>query len=170
VNHERFDQMLEAYGALPAHWPAGERAAAETFVAMPGAEGMAARAALHRAVLLDADLDTYTLPLPDDNFLRHIEASAVMPAMVPSRRQVPARPARSRGLHVDWRTPRHWFSGGRLIGAGLLSAGVIGLATGLLTMSLLAPAGIGTSATSTNDESVYGGTVFSSTSSDWSDQ
>jgi len=171
VNHERFVQILDAYGACPAHWPDGERAAAALLLAAPDTIGMTAQEMLLRAAALDAELDSYTLALPDEDFLRQIESSAVVPVVVPiPPPQVPPRPQRSRGLHIDWLTPRHWFSGGRLIGVGLLSAGVIGLATGLATISLLAPAGMGASVTTTTDEPVYGGTVFGSTSSDWSDQ
>lgn len=166
MTHERLVHLMEVYGASPARWPVDERAAAQALIAAPNAAGIAARAAFQHAASLDAELDTYTVVSPDPELMRKIAASAV----VATPQQVPLRQKPRRRLSVDWRTPRHWLSGGRLIGAGLLSAGIIGLATGLLTTSLLAPSGMGAGASTTNDEPVYGGTIFSSTSSDWSDQ
>lgn len=163
MNHERFVQILDAYGASSAHWPDDERTAAAALLAAPGAEGEVAQAALLRAEVLDAALDSYTVALPEADFLRRIEASALAPVQAPLR-------AKDSGRSLNWRGLRQWFSGGKMIGAGLLGAGAVGLATGLLTISLLAPASFGAGSSTASDEPVYGGTVFSSTSSDWSEQ
>jgi hypothetical protein len=60
-----------------------------------------------------------------------------------------------------------WFSG-----AGLIGAGVAGIAAGTMAISLTgSPAGTATNSNALGmiDQS-YGGTVFSSTPPDWSDQ
>ena len=194
MNHERFVHMLEAYGASSAHWPDDERLAAEALLVAPGEAGITARAALRTAAALDAALDADPSIAPDADFLRQIVASAGLPqpqelvqraaqaepdavvdAVVDTQHRQPpqpptARPPRPRSSWTGWRVPRDWFAGGRLIGAGLLSAGAIGLATGLVTMSLLVPANMGGSAVNPHDEPIYGGTVFSSTASDWSEE
>jgi len=177
VNHQRFTQLLEAYGTAPAHWPADEREAAQALLSLPGADGVAARAVLDEAVLRDADLtehlDAYTTALPDEDLVNAILASAPLhgaskPASMPTPTPLSIPTPQSKPVQ-NWRRPIRWFSGVRLIGAGLLGAGAVGLATGVMTMSLLAPVAANANA-SAADEPVFGGTVFSSTASDWSDQ
>jgi hypothetical protein len=53
MDRERFEQLLEAYGADPRRWPADERAAAEAFAA----QNADAANALREARALDAALD-----------------------------------------------------------------------------------------------------------------
>ena len=144
---ERFRQLTEAYGALPDHWPQEERAAAQALLAQHDPQALAA---IEEAL----QLESFAVPAPDTHLIRRIIASA--PASTAPRR-----------ASSFWRQPRLWFSG-----AGLIGAGVAGIAAGAMAISLTgSPAG---TATNTNalgmvDQS-YGGTVFSSTPPDWSDQ
>ena len=148
---ERFRQLTEAYGALPDHWPQEERAAAQALLAQHDPQALAA---IEEALQLDEYLESFAVPAPDTHLIRRIIASA--PASTAPRR-----------ASSFWRQPRLWFSG-----AGLIGAGVAGIAAGAMAISLTgSPAG---TATNTNalgmiDQS-YGGTVFSSTPPDWSDQ
>jgi hypothetical protein len=57
---ERFAQIVEAYGAEPRRWPAGERAEAEAFML---ADPEAAGPALQTAHGFDLTLDAYVAPL-----------------------------------------------------------------------------------------------------------
>ncbi|MGO4332706.1 hypothetical protein AB4Z49_37345, partial [Cupriavidus sp. M-11] len=57
---ERFRALTEAYGADPAHWPAGERAAGQAMAALPEH-----RAALAQAAALDALLAGHVVAAPD---------------------------------------------------------------------------------------------------------
>jgi hypothetical protein len=59
MNPDRFAALVDAYGALPSRWPAGERAAAEAFAAA----NAASNAALADASGLDRTLDR--LPTED---------------------------------------------------------------------------------------------------------
>lgn len=61
MDRERFDQLLEAYGADYRRWPEAERAAAEGFAAQQGA---ALGDALAGAHALDTALDA-ARPVPD---------------------------------------------------------------------------------------------------------
>jgi hypothetical protein len=148
---ERFRQLTEAYGALPDHWPQEERAAAQALLAQHDPQALAA---IEEALQLDEYLESFAVPAPDTHLIRQIIASA--PASTAPRR-----------ASSFLRQPRLWFSG-----AGLIGAGVAGIAAGAMAISLTgSPAG---TATNTNalgmvDQS-YGGTVFSSTPPDWSDQ
>ena len=150
---ERFRQLTEAYGALPDHWPQEERAAAQALLAQHDPQALAA---IEEALQLDEYLESFAVPAPDTHLIRRIIASA--PAAAAPRR-----------ASSFWRQPRLWFSG-----AGLIGAGVAGIAAGAMAISLTgSPAG---TATNTNANALgmidqsYGGTVFSSTPPDWSDQ
>jgi hypothetical protein len=148
---ERFRQLTEAYGALPDHWPQEERAAAQALLAQHDPQALAA---IEEALQLDEYLESFAVPAPDTHLIRRIIASA--PASTAPRR-----------ASSFWRQPRLWFSG-----AGLIGAGVAGIAAGTMAISLTgSPAGTATNSNALGmiDQS-YGGTVFSSTPPDWSDQ
>ena len=148
---ERFSQLIAAYGALPAHWPQEERAAAQALLAQRDPHALAA---IEEALQLDEYLESFAVPAPDTHLIRRIIASA----------QASGAPQR---VSPFWRQPRLWFSG-----AGLIGAGVAGIAAGTMAISLTgSPAGTATNSNALGmiDQS-YGGTVFSSTPPDWSDQ
>ena len=63
---ERFQELIDAYGAGPSRWPVAERAAAEALLARDAR----ARALLTDAAALDGLLDSAAAPEPSD-LLRH---------------------------------------------------------------------------------------------------
>jgi hypothetical protein len=102
---ERLREILDAYGADPAHWPAAERAAMQTLVATsPGAQ-----AALADAAALDALLAQDRPVLPTLNPLQ-------IAAMVA------ASPRAPRG---SWTVRRIWPNV-----AGLAAAAIVGFVIG----------------------------------------
>lgn len=102
MNRNRFDALIEAYGADPARWPAERRGEAQAFAAAPEAA-----ASLHAERTLDRLLDAYQAEAPSQALRQRILARA------PSRRAV-------RG----WRpTGAFWISGAGL--AAACAAGVI---------------------------------------------
>ncbi|MDR3513220.1 MAG: hypothetical protein P4L73_16410 [Caulobacteraceae bacterium] len=70
MDHQRFEQLVAAYGADPARWPAQERAEAERLVA--GADLAEARA-------LDAALDAFRVEAPSLALRQRILATAPRP-------------------------------------------------------------------------------------------
>jgi ferric-dicitrate binding protein FerR (iron transport regulator) len=78
MNAERFEQLVDAYGARPERWPADERAAAERWLA--ASPEAAARLAEARA--LDAALDAWTLPPASAALSQKVAATAPMPRLV----------------------------------------------------------------------------------------
>ena len=117
---ERFRHLTEAYGALPEHWPAAERAAAQAWLAEGDPDALAAFA---EARALDVYLDIHAVAVHDGALVQRVLDSA------PSSRRVarPPRPA--------WRRPRWWLSG-----AGIVGVGVAGIAAGVVALSLTVPA------------------------------
>jgi hypothetical protein len=110
MDQDRFDQLVEAYGAAPWRWPEAEREAATRFA--QGAPAAAARLAGARA--LDDALDDWAL--------------AAAPAAL-RERIVKAAPG--------WRTPafrrpRFWWAS-----AGLASACALGVAVGAVAAPTL---------------------------------
>jgi hypothetical protein len=149
---ERFRRLTEAYGAMPEHWPQAERAEAKALLAQRDPEALAA---LAEASSLDLVLSTHTIPAPATDLIHRIVASA--PSV--SAKEKPA-----------WKRPRWWISS-----AGFVGAGVAGIAAGALAISLTASfptsafSGSSASPPSLFDQTGEG-TVFSSTTADWSDQ
>lgn len=76
MNRERFEQLLEAYGADMGRWPAEERAAGEAFAAAQGAD---AADALRAARALDAALDGAASADPSPALASRILAAAPRP-------------------------------------------------------------------------------------------
>lgn len=111
---QRFAQIVDAYGADPHRWPAGERAEALAFAqAHPGE----ARERLDAAAALDACLAADRVEPPGRALRRRVAAAARSPER-----------GRSRGPRtVFWWLP----------GAALAGAGVAGLVAGAMAMSLL---------------------------------
>lgn len=97
MNEARFAALLEAYGAAPARWPAGERAAAQAFMAGQPAR---ARALLAEAAALDAALDAAPAQAASERLVAAVLAAA------------PARPVRP--------SPWAW------LGQGALGQGALG--------------------------------------------
>ena len=144
---ERFRRLTEAYGAMPEHWPAAERAEAQALLAQ---RDPAALAALADARSLDLVLSRHVVAAPESDLVRRVLASA--PLAQP--RQEPA-----------WKRPHWWLSG-----AGLVGVGVAGIAAGVLAISLTGSF----YNTPANPPSLFDqtgeSTVFSSATADWSDQ
>jgi hypothetical protein len=105
MDNDRLDRLLAAYGADPARWPQGERAAAmRLFAERPRPEALAA------ASRIDGLLDAW------------VPASASLSL----RERIAASAPRPRGEKSVWRSPMFWLSG-----AGLAAAGVMGLMVGV---------------------------------------
>lgn len=111
---ERFTAILDAYGADPARWPGGERAAA---IAFAEAHQDLADPLLAQAALLDITLGGQALPTASDALAEKIAASAHM---------------RNRAKQLDWRG---------LVWRGLGFAGVTlaGATAGALLVATLMP-------------------------------
>ncbi|WP_158938099.1 hypothetical protein [Burkholderia sp. S171] len=144
---ERFRRLTEAYGAMPEHWPAAERAEAK---ALLDQRDPAVLAALADARSLDLVLSRHSVAAPESDLVRRVLASAPM---------APPRP------EPAWKRPNWWLSG-----AGLVGVGVAGIAAGVLAISLTGSF----YNTSANPPSLFDqtgeSTVFSSATADWSDQ
>lgn len=85
IDDKRLLQLIETYGAAPHHWPAEERAAAESCLAA----SPAAQAAQAEALALDRLLDAVTCEPP----------SAILQAQVMARAPRQRRPA---GRQIAW--------------------------------------------------------------------
>jgi hypothetical protein len=149
---ERFRRLTETYGAMPEHWPVAERADAQALLAQGDPDVLAA---LAEASSLDLMLSAHTIPAPETDLIRRIEASAPLVSM----KEKPA-----------WKQPRWWISS-----AGFVGVGVAGIAAGALAISLTASfSGGALSGSAANPPSLFDqtgeSTVFGSTTSDWSDQ
>ena len=85
MNVTRLTQILAAYGAAPARWPEGERAAAQALLARSLAMGAPAERAmlaeaLAEAEALDGALSDFAAPVPDDAVARLTARVAFPPA------------------------------------------------------------------------------------------
>ena len=105
MDKERFEALIDAYGARPERWPASERAAAEAFAA----SSIEAMAWLDRARRLDEALDAWTME----------PAGAVLRERVVAGG--PKQHAARRGANVR----RLWWAG-----AGLAAACAMGMVVG----------------------------------------
>ena len=112
MDQDRFERLVEAYGAAPWRWPEEERDAATRF-----AQGSPAAAeTLARARALDEALDVWTLD----------GASAAL------RERIVARAPGGRSSLL--RRPRFWWAS-----AGLATACALGVVVGAATGPLLQP-------------------------------
>ena len=75
MNHARFSELLDAYGADPQRWPAAERGPAQ---ALLDASPEATRLRL-QAALLDDALDQYTLAPPAAALRQSLLSAALLP-------------------------------------------------------------------------------------------
>jgi hypothetical protein len=114
VTPKRVREIIAAYGADAARWPAAERAAALAIVR----DDAELSALLRDAGWLDAALDSFALPLPVVN------AADLAGRIMASASQVPARRRPDEASVPFWR----WFGWPKL--AGLAMAGVIGFTIG----------------------------------------
>jgi ferric-dicitrate binding protein FerR (iron transport regulator) len=137
MNAERFEQLIDAYGARPERWPEDERAAAEQWLAATPA----AAARLDEARALDAALDAWTLPPASAVLREKVVATAPKPRLV-------RRPARL------------WWAG-----AGLVAACAMGMVAGAnladvgLTPTSVAAESTGAMVSSSDSLSVFGSTL-----------
>lgn len=118
MTFERLIEILDAYGADPARWPADERAAARAFVA----KDARAADALAQARRLDEWLDTYD-PADDASAARVRNALEKAIPHVPSATAIP--------LLVAWST---WQRA-----AALAAVLMFGIATGMVTSAVSPP-------------------------------
>lgn len=110
---DRFVQLLDAYGADIARWPAAERAAAQ---ALARAAPAALQAAQDEAAALDALLATHSVAPPEPALAAHI---ALQAGTAPSGRW--------------WRTLTRW--------PAWAAVGLAGAATGVFAATLALHAG-----------------------------
>ncbi len=91
---QRLRALLDAYGAMPDHWPAAERAAAEALIA----NSAPAARAVADARALDLALDDSTAEVPADALARLTAATGFPPPRAADRRagvrSVPVLPVR----------------------------------------------------------------------------
>ncbi|MFW2342081.1 hypothetical protein [Brevundimonas sp.] len=123
---ERFQAIVEAYGADPARWPEAER---DSALAWADQAGQAAQAILAEARALDVGLAGYPAPLPDAAaFARALKGADA--ALAPA--------ARARGFRLPgFRLDRFRLASG----AGLMAAACAGVMFGVtLTDRLTADA------------------------------
>ncbi|MGE8159949.1 hypothetical protein ACQKRQ_07295 [Paraburkholderia sp. NPDC080076] len=139
---ERFQQIVEAYGAEPRRWPQHDRAAAQAWAQSHRAE---ADALLAEAAGVDAWLAADKVEPPDAALLERVLDSA------PVRQ--PAAPRR-----------RLWWSGAAVAGVGLL-----GGVAGAFAVSFFVLTGTGPQASQAH-ESSYLTSSFGGSSADWSDE
>ena len=149
---DRFEQLLDAWGADPRRWPEAERAAAQEHLARdPSARALGARAAE-----LDALLDSHHVAPPDAALVR-----AVLDATGGSSQRC-SRPRRSIVFPVRW-----WWSGMGI--AGVAGIGLAGAAAGALAVSMALSAALPILQASA--EGAWPATAFESGRSfDWSDE
>lgn len=111
MNQERFQLLLDAYGAEPDRWPQVDREAGRAYLA----EHPGALAALQAVRALDGALDAWTSNSVTKAFRDRVLASAPAP----------------RASRSGWAWPKLWLSG-----AGLAAAGAAGAIVGA---TLIAP-------------------------------
>lgn len=114
---ERFQAIVDAYGADARRWPEGERAAAQDWAAR---HPVAADAMLETSLPLDAWLDSAVQATPPRALFERIVASA------PARRSL-------------WRRGAVWWSGAVFAGAGV-AGGVVGAFAMSMYLVAAAPA------------------------------
>jgi hypothetical protein len=112
---ERFDVLVQTYGADLERWPEGERSAARRLAAQASPE---LRRRLAEEARLDGWLGDYTLARPDDALARRIVvAAATVPAVTSPRGS-------------------RWPARGWWPGAGLTLTGLAGALAGALLVSV----------------------------------
>lgn len=109
---ERFAHLAEAYGASLHRWPRAEQAPAQALLDSGNAS---ARQALHEAAWLDTQLDAHAVLQTDPALARQIRQSVPRQASFLSR-------------YARWLSP-----------AGLVGAGIAGIAAGMLVASMSVP-------------------------------
>jgi hypothetical protein len=139
---ERFQQIVEAYGAEPRRWPEQDRAAAQAWAQSHRAE---ADALLVEAAGVDAWLAADKVEPPDAALLKRVLDSAPVRQPVAPRRRL-------------------WWSGAAVAGVGLL-----GGVAGAFAVSFFVLTGTGPQASQAH-ESSYLTSSFGGSSADWSDE
>jgi hypothetical protein len=114
---ERFDQIVQAYGADPHRWPLAERAAAQAWA---NSHRPQAQALLSDAARIDAWLAADTIDPPGAALRQRIVERA------PVRRRAARR--------------RLWWSGAALAGVGLLGGAAGAFAVSFFVLTQNAPA------------------------------
>jgi len=144
---ERFRRLTEVYGAMPEHWPEAERAAAQALIAQ---RDPASLAALADASALDMLLSAHGVAAPGNDLIRRIVESS---------------PGGSSAKKPAWKNPNWWLSG-----VGFVGAGVAGIAAGVLVISLTTSFSGAAAGQPSFFDQTGESTVFSTNTSDWSDQ
>ncbi|MFM0173997.1 hypothetical protein [Paraburkholderia sediminicola] len=139
---ERFQQIVEAYGAEPRRWPQQDRAAAQAWAQSHRAE---ADALLAEAAGVDTWLAADKVEPPDAALLKRVLDSAPVRQPVAPRRRL-------------------WWSGAAVAGVGLL-----GGVAGAFAVSFFVLTGTGPQAPQAH-ESSYLTSSFGGSSADWSDE
>ncbi|MFZ5609991.1 MAG: hypothetical protein ACOY99_10320 [Pseudomonadota bacterium] len=116
TTQKRLFELIKAYGANPARWPASERMAAEMLMTSP-----AARRQLGHARVLDAALDAIDMPAPSAAARAALQARIL--EAVAQTRQRPPRPSLRARLGLSWR----WLAAEALMAT---AAGVLGFYLG----------------------------------------
>jgi hypothetical protein len=119
----RFRRLIEAYGADPTRWPAGERSRAEALLNRSDR----ARRLLAEAQALDALLMTDAKPAADERLAAAIVARATA---APQERPL----EQPREFRLGWSLPRLWPQA-----VGLAAAGVLGFVVGWTDLLPSAP-------------------------------
>jgi hypothetical protein len=127
---QRFQRMLDAYGAEPLHWPAAERAQAVALLA----GSLPARRAWKEAQLLDHALERFEAPTVTAADADHLAARLSGMPQLAARRGV--RAALSELLGIELRPALLWPQA-----AGLLAAAVAGFYLGVTSPSQTASDG-----------------------------
>lgn len=139
---ERFQQIVEAYGAEPRRWPQEDRSAAQAWAQSHRAE---ADALLAEAAGVDAWLAADKVEPPDAVLMKRVLDSAPVRQPVAPRRRL-------------------WWSGAAVAGVGLL-----GGVAGAFAVSFFVLTGAGPQ-TPQAHESSYLTSSFGGSSADWSDE
>jgi hypothetical protein len=79
---QRFERLLDAYGAEPLHWPAADRAEAVALLA----SSLPARRAWKQAQQLDRALERFAVPVVDAASANHLAAQITRTKQLPPRR------------------------------------------------------------------------------------
>ncbi|GIL41539.1 hypothetical protein [Roseiterribacter gracilis] len=120
IRLERFERLLDAYGAEPLHWPAAERAEAVALLA----GSLPARRAWKQAQFLDRALEQFAVPQIDAAQADQLAARLSRAPQLPARRGVLA--ALSDVLGIELRPALLWPHA-----AGLVAAAVAGFYLGV---------------------------------------
>ncbi|MDX5367022.1 MAG: hypothetical protein LPK88_11300 [Alphaproteobacteria bacterium] len=141
ISLERLEAIIDAYGASPMRWPAGERAAAEALLAA----SVEARSLLADARMLDGMLAAAPVEAPSDALVARLMAAR------PRGAAAPAGPARPQGFFREL-VASVWPYGSPVLPAGALAASImLGVALGSVSEFTVIDGGLTASASEEAD-------------------